>query len=64
MSKAAEQYEAKLAEAREQLKRIESLLNEHSEKQADQPGHWGFAGDMGHVVSELGNVESFLKGQE
>jgi hypothetical protein len=45
-----------------QIARLNKALIKHSKKQAQQPGHWGYAGDLGHVSELLDEAINFLGG--
>jgi len=57
---AAACYAARYAECQDLLERIEKQLEQHQQKQAEQPSHWGYAGDLGHVAQELAYVLASL----
>ena len=57
---AAECYAARLAECQDLLQRIAARLQDHQQRQAQEPTHWGYTGDLGRVSEELAYVLASL----
>ena len=57
---AAECYAERHAECQDLLKRIAGRLQDHKKRQAQEPAHWGYAGDLGRVTEELAYVLASL----
>ena len=61
---AAAAYSRKATTAQDLLKRIATRLAtrlaEHQTRQADEPGDWGYVGDLGHINEELVQVLAAL----
>jgi hypothetical protein len=53
-------YKTNLSTTQDILKRIAERLAEHEAKQAAQPLHWGYVGDLGHINEELAQVLAAL----
>jgi uncharacterized protein (UPF0128 family) len=53
-------YAERFAEAQDLLKRIGSRLKEHRDRQAQEPIHWGYAGDLGSINQELAYILAAL----
>ena len=49
-------YAERHTECQDLLKRIASRLEQHQQRQAQQPANWGYAGDLGRVTEELAYV--------
>ena len=43
------------------LKELEKAMKDHDARQKKEPSNWGFAGNLGHVESELGDVLRFIR---
>jgi hypothetical protein len=56
MTSAAETYRARLTEVRDLIRKLEGSLLIHERRQAGQPGHWGFAGDLAHIAESLRDI--------
>lgn len=41
---------------------IKALLADYDAEQAKRPNDWGFAGSLGHVEEQLGEIRTFLSG--
>jgi hypothetical protein len=50
---AAACYAERLAECQDLVKRLGGALEQHRQKQAQKPTHWGYAGDLARVAEEL-----------
>ncbi len=57
---ATARYTERHAESQDLLKRIAQQLARHRKEQADDPGNWGFPGDLGHINEELAQVLASL----
>lgn len=57
---AAATYTERYSEAQQLLERLTAALKSHSDKQANNPKHWGYPGDLGHVTEQLAYVLASL----
>jgi hypothetical protein len=57
---AAACYLELFAECQDLIKRIGGALEQHRQKQAQAPAHWGYAGDLNHVTEQLACVLAAL----
>ena len=53
-------YQERYQEALELVTRIRRQLTTHKAQEAKEPRHWGYAGDLAHVNSELKQVLASL----
>ena len=53
---AADCYAGRYAECQDLLNRIARRLARHQQDQAQEPGNWGYAGDLGRVAEQLAYV--------
>jgi hypothetical protein len=53
---ATETYQANRNEIDAKITRIQELLKAMDERQAGDPKNWGFAGNTGHIKSELEEI--------
>jgi len=53
-------YQERYQEALELVTRIRRQLTAHKAQEAKEPRNWGYAGDLGHVNSELKQVLASL----
>ena len=60
MSAASEVYAEKQETARALLVELGQLLDSHQQAQAVKPSHWGYVGDLAHVIDELRNLRGFM----
>jgi hypothetical protein len=49
-------------EARELLAKLSAAIDAHEREGKANPENWGFAGNLGYVNNELGDVLGFLTG--
>jgi len=61
---AQQAYDEHCKAIEELMKRLSQQLAEHKTKQAKEPKHWGYAGDLAEVESRLRTTVSFLAGDE
>ena len=57
---ATEIYIEKQTAVQTLLRQIEAQVGDHALQHADDPGNWGFIGDLGHVEEKLKEVRGFL----
>ena len=57
---AREAYRRRKRDIAAALTGIQSLVDQHSRMAAQEPGNWGFVGELGHVRSRLEEVNRFL----
>ena len=53
-------YAERHTECQDLLKRIASRLEQHQKEQAQEPAHWGYPGDLGHITEQLAYLLAFL----
>lgn len=58
---AEQEYAKKKRECDALLRSIGKKIGRHSLRQDKDKGNWGFAGDLGHVVELLKEVDEFLQ---
>lgn len=53
---AAKAYDAKSREIDEKMRAIRECLRAHRREQREQPGNWGFVGDLGSAEERLSEI--------
>jgi hypothetical protein len=53
-------YDKKEKEIRKLLKKIETGLEKHNRKVAQNDINWGYIGNLGYMVEQLTNVSDFV----
>lgn len=56
------QYEERAADIKKLISRLQRALKKHEREFAKDEKNWGYAGDLGHVYSELNNIVDFMRG--
>ena len=60
MTTADNQYKAHQASIRELMATLEARLAKHETKASADPSNWGYAGDLGHIETDLKELVRFL----
>jgi hypothetical protein len=58
---ANEKYKEVLSQLEENLELLKEKINKHSQKQSEEPHHWGYVGDISYINEKIENVVEFIK---
>lgn len=61
---AEQEYQEKKKDVGIMLTKITLAFRAHAKKQSAQKAHWGFVGDLDHVLKTLAEVNRFLRNEQ
>jgi len=61
MSTTKDAYQTRYSEIETLLEKLHIHLKKHSEDFNNDPGNWGFVGDLGHIQEVLSSLGDFVK---
>jgi hypothetical protein len=61
MATAKESYVKKKSDIKKEIAILEKKLLKHSNNFKKNPTNWGYVGDLGYILTELKNINMFLK---